>query len=162
MDNDGRPLTWFELSGYGSRRAEVNLVSLLFLNFAFITFFLSQELDLSFSWDLLNKPASQVTDTQGTLALIALFSFVLSSLIVIVSSIYSTGILSGKRDPMSFILFLVLLIFPIGWIYAYYWWTFGRLGEDEPRVPGSFVYSLEIVINLAFILILIGFLIRLF
>lgn len=161
MDNDGRPLTWFERSGYGSRRAEVNLVSLLFLNFAFITFFLSQELDLSFSLtDTLGL--EDLTNTQGTLALIALFSFFFSSLIVIVSSIYSTGIFSGKRDPMSFILFLLLLIFPIGWIYAYYWWTFGRLGEDEPRVPGSFVYSLEIVINLSFILILLGLLIRLF
>jgi hypothetical protein len=155
MDNDGRPLTWFERSGYGSRRAEVNLVSVLFLIFAFITLFLSEDLDLSFALTGPVEGLEDLTNTQGTLALIALFSFFFSSLIVIVSSIYSTGIFSGKRDPMSFILFLLILIFPIGWIYAYYLWTFGSAPGRGRTGP------LEIVINLSFILILIVFLISL-
>lgn len=155
MDNDGRPLTWFERSGYGSRRAEVNLVSVLFLIFAFISLFLSAELDLSFALTGPVEGLEDLTNTQGTLALIALFSFFFSTLIVIVSSIYSTGIFSGKRDPMSFILFLLILIFPIGWIYAYYWWTFASAAQPGRAKP------LEIVINLSFFFILIVFLFRL-
>jgi hypothetical protein len=132
MEDNGRPQTWFERSGYGSRRAEVNLVSALFLIFAFITLFLNQELDLSFTVsDPLGLEDVMLTNTQGALALIALFCFFFSSLIVFVSSIYSTGVFSGERDPMAFVLFLVVLFFPLGFVYAYYWWTFGNIRSGD-------------------------------
>tara|TARA_B110000902_G_C14095894_1_gene508743 strand:+ start:425 stop:904 length:480 start_codon:yes stop_codon:yes gene_type:complete len=155
MDDD-RTLTWFERKGYGSRRTEVNLVAVLFLIFAGIILFLPGQLDLSFSLSDSGLGLEGLTNAQGALALIALFCFFFSSLIVYISSIYSTGIFSG-RNPTSFILFLLLLIFPIGWIYAYYWWTFSYRPKEEEESTWIDVSSLIISLALTSLLLVIFF-----
>lgn len=157
MDENARPVTWFERRGYGSGREEVQLVSVLLLIGATMYLILNQQLDPGFS---MTDPlgVDKLTNTQGVLALIGLISLAFSSLIVIISSVYSTGFFDRNGSSglgLSALLFtIILLVLPIIWIYGYYWLTFGTLRGEDGRISPQ-----ETLVNLGFLAATVIFLV---